>query len=178
MKIKKAIDIENIQVKLVSNKKGYNQVDKRLVNKYKEMWEIPDDICEMLKYFTGELPPYIKGTKSLKRMFITEFEEEQQIKIINWITSKKVLIVSDILKGRGEFCAEWILVAQKINCENKWVLKNINEVLQHYSQGEVKISPRGSIKIGKITMQRKGYDNGRPTGNMLQFKIDPTELIT
>ncbi|WP_420323777.1 hypothetical protein [Mesomycoplasma ovipneumoniae] len=29
----------------------------------------------------------------------------------------------------------------------------------------------------KFTIQRKGGDNGRPTTNMLQFKIDPTELF-
>jgi hypothetical protein len=59
----------------------------------------------------------------------------------------------------------------------KWVLKPINEVLNFFGNGEVKISPRGSISIGRITMQRKGGDNGRPSANMLQFKIDPTKLL-
>ncbi|WJS89371.1 hypothetical protein NEE10_06885 [Glaesserella parasuis] len=59
----------------------------------------------------------------------------------------------------------------------RWVLKNINDVLQHYGQGDISISPRGSIKFGRITIQRKGGDNGRDTANMLQFKIDPTELF-
>ena len=39
------------------------------------------------------------------------------------------------------------------------------------------MTPRGSIKIGKVTVQRKGGDNGRETANMLQFKLDPTELF-
>lgn len=39
------------------------------------------------------------------------------------------------------------------------------------------MSPRGSICIGKVTIQRKGGDNGRETANMLQFKLDPTELF-
>lgn len=56
-------------------------------------------------------------------------------------------------------------------------LKNTNEVIQHYSFGNVELSPRGSIKIGKITMQRKGGDGGRETANMLQFKINPAELF-
>ncbi len=34
-----------------------------------------------------------------------------------------------------------------------------------------------SLKIGSITMQRKGGDAGRPTSNMLQFKIKPCELF-
>ena len=39
------------------------------------------------------------------------------------------------------------------------------------------MTPRGSLKIGRITVQRKGGDNGRKTANMLQFKIDPTEIF-
>jgi hypothetical protein len=37
---KKAISAENISIKLVSNPTGYNQVDKRWTNTYKEMWNI------------------------------------------------------------------------------------------------------------------------------------------
>lgn len=39
------------------------------------------------------------------------------------------------------------------------------------------MTPRGSLKIGRITVQRKGGDNGRKTANMLQFKINPTEIF-
>jgi hypothetical protein len=54
----------------------------------------------------------------------------------------------------------------------------MDEVLQKMGlDGDVKISPRGSLYIGKITMQRKGGDRGRPTANMLQFKINPIDLL-
>ena len=49
--------------------------------------------------------------------------------------------------------------------------------MNYYSQGGVSITSSGNIRIGKITIQRKGGDNGRPTANMLQFKLDPTELF-
>ena len=69
-------------------------------------------------------------------------------------------------------------MAQKVKTNARWVLKNINEVLNYYfADGIVKISPKGSINIGKILMQRKGGDGGRATANMLQFKIDPTDLF-
>lgn len=171
-----AVDIRNIQLKLVSNKKGFNQIDKRWVKNYQEMWRFDNDMCKLLQYFTGELPPY-KLSRNKKRMFITEFNKEEQQLILNWFTENKILVLSDILRGRGEFTAEWVLVAQKIQNNARWVLKNINQVLQHYGQGDVEISPRGSIKLGRVTIQRKGGDNGRPTANMLQFKIDPTELF-
>lgn len=177
IKLKNALDIENIQVKLVSNKKGFNQIDKRWLRSYNELWNIPDDVYRLLQYFTGELQPYRKGTRDSRRMFLSEFTEEERNRVLNWFEENKMLIVSDILRGRGEFSAEWVLVAQKVESNARWVLKNINEVMQYYSQGAVEMSPRGSINLGRITVQRKGGDGGRDTANMLQFKIDPTELF-
>ncbi len=45
---------EGISIKLVSNPKGFNQIDKRWVADYAEMWEIPADVLESLRYFVGE----------------------------------------------------------------------------------------------------------------------------
>jgi len=72
-----------------------------------------------------------------------------------------------------------MLVILKLkNAESiKWALEPINKVLNHFGNGEVRMTPRGSFKIGNITVQRKGGDNGRETANMLQFKINPAELI-
>jgi hypothetical protein len=75
IKLKKAIDVENIQVKLVSNSKGYNQIDKRWVDKYAEMWDIPKNIVSILRRYTGEEKPTIKSPKDNRRMFATEFTE-------------------------------------------------------------------------------------------------------
>ena len=177
VKLKSAIDTENIQVKLVSNKKGFNQVDKRWLSHYKEMWNIPEDIYTLLQYYTGEIKPYKQNVRDARRMFIDEFTKKEQESLLNWFSNNKTLILSDIIKGRGKFSAEWILVAQKIDNNARWVLVNINLALQHYSTGVVKISPRGSIYIGNVTMQRKGGDGGRKTANMLQFKLDPSQLF-
>lgn len=70
-----------------------------------------------------------------------------------------------------------MLVAQKIDNKARWVLKPMNYCLNFFGNGEIVISARGTFKIGKITMQRKGGDGGRPTANMLQFKINPAELF-
>jgi len=59
----------------------------------------------------------------------------------------------------------------------KWALEPINKVLNHFGNGEISITSKGSFKIGSITIQRKGGDNGRETANMLQFKINPAELV-
>ena len=177
VKFKSVIDTENIQVKLVSNLKGFNQIDKRWLSHYKDMWNIPDDIYKLLQYYTGELKPYRQNIRDSRRMFMDEFTIDEQESVLQWLSNNKTLILSDIIKGRGQFSAEWVLVAQKIKNNARWVLVNINQALQYYSLGDVRISPRGSIYIGNVTMQRKGGDGGRDTANMLQFKLDPTLLF-
>jgi hypothetical protein len=180
IKLKNLIDVENLQVKLVSNPKGFNQIDKRWIDKYVEMWSIPLEIVEILKRYTGENKPTISSPKDKRRMFANEFTEEEQIIALNWLENNKTLIISDILRGRGKFSAEWILVVlkpNKINKNSSWTLKPMNVAVNHFSQGNVIITKRGNFTIGKITMQRKGGDGGRITANMLQFKINPAELF-
>ncbi|MDQ3635602.1 MAG: type II restriction endonuclease [Acidobacteriota bacterium] len=177
IKLKEAIYIQNLQVKLESNPKGFNQIDKRWVDRYVEMWEIPGEIIDILKRYTGETKPNIKILKDKRRMFANEFEEYEQLSVLRWITENKSLIMADILKGRGQFSAEWMLVAQKIKSNARWVLKPMNFGLNFFGNGKIEITKRGNFKIGKITMQRKGGDGGRKTANMLQFKINPAELF-
>jgi hypothetical protein len=177
VKLKEAIDVENLQVKLVSNPKGFNQIDKRWVNTYKEMWTIPSSIETLLKKYTGELTPTILNPKDKRRMFANEFSEDEQASIVKWLEDNKTLIISDILKGRGKFAAEWMLVAQKVASSARWILKPMNFCVNFFGNEPVEITNRGNFKIGKITMQRKGGDGGRKTAQMLQFKINPAELF-
>lgn len=177
IKLKDEIDCQNLQVKLVSNPQGFNQIDKRWVKNYVELWNIDDETIRLLKLFTGELDPYVKDPRDPRRMFADEFIEEDIEKLLNFLKKNKTLIITDILKGRGKFSAEWMLVILKNgDDEIRWALKPMNYVLNFYD-GEVGITPRGSFKIGKITIQRKGGDGGRPTANMLQFKINPALLV-
>ena len=177
IKLKKVLDVQNLQVKLVSNSQGFNQIDKRWVDKYIELWNIPSKISTLLKKYTGEIKPTIDYTEDNRRMFADEFTKLEQKQLLEWLNKNKSLIVSDILKGRGQFAAEWMLVAQKIETNSRWILKPMNFCLNHFGNGEIEITNRGNIKIGRITMQRKGGDGGRPTANMLQFKINPAELF-
>ncbi len=177
IKLKKAIDVENLQVKLVSNLKGFNQIDKRRVDKYTEIWNIPLQVISILKRYTGEEKPTINKPKDKRRMFANEFSETEQEVILNWLKNNQSLIVSDILKGQGKFAAEWMLVAQKVEKNARWILKPMNFCMNYFGNGEIEITNRGNFKIGRITMQRKGGDGGRDTAKMLQFKINPAELF-
>ncbi len=175
--LKKAISAENLSVKLVSNPQGFNQIDKRWVDNYKKMWNIPDEIVNLLKLYTGEIKPSKAGLRDKRRMFFDEMSVTKQEKILEFFKKNKILIISDILKGRGKFSAGWMLVVLRVNSEVRWVLKTINEAMNKFGEGDVRFTNRGSMKIGRITMQRKGGDAGRDTSKMLQFKINPVELF-
>lgn len=177
IKLKSQEDLQNLQVKLVSNPQGFNQIDKRWVDKYVELWNIPGDITKILKSFTGEMTPTGKKLKDPRRMLLSEMDKNDQGKIIKFFEDNKILIVSDLLKGRGEFSADWVLVILKVSGESTWVLKSINEAMNIFGGGNIRITNQGSLKIGKIGMQRKGGDNGRESAKMLQFKINPVDLF-
>ena len=177
IKLKSQEDLQNLQVKLVSNPQGFNQIDKRWIDRYVKFWNIPEDITKILKLFTGEIKPTKRGLKDRRRTLLSEMDKSDQNKIVKFFEDNKILIVSDLLKGRGEFSADWVLVILKVNNKSTWTLKSINEVMNVYGGGDVRITPQGSLKIGKIGMQRKGGDAGRDTSKMLQFKINPVELF-
>lgn len=168
---------ENISVKLVSNPKGFNQVDKRWVDDYKVMWDIPEDVTDLLKRFTGETSSIQKGLRDSRRMFFSEMNPEEQSKILHFFQTHRAQIVQDILKGRGAYSASWMLVVLKTNSQIKWALKPLRKAIEIFGRGDVKFTERGSLNIGKVTMQRKGGDAGRDTAKMLQFKIDPVNLF-
>ena len=179
IKLKSVIECENLQVKLVSNGRGYNQIDKRRADTYQEMRNIPNDVLDILKRFCWELKPTINNPKDERRMFLHEFSQEEQIKVTNFFEENKMLIVSDIIKGNWPFSADWYLIINMIKDEdiyNRWVY-DINYVMNFFAKWDVQISSRWSLKIWSITLQRKGWDNWRKTANMLQFKLDPTKIL-
>ncbi len=175
--LKNVISAENLSIKLVSNPQGFNQIDKRWVDKYIELWSIPAGVAKTLKLFTGEIRPKASRLRDPRRMFLDEFGEAEKKELVKFFERNKMLVVSDIIKGRGRLSADWMLVALTLDGSTKWVLKSINHALNVFGRGEVCITPRGSLAIGKITMQRKGGDGGRDTAKMLQFKVNPVELF-
>lgn len=183
IKIGNILKIENISLKKANSDANYNQIDKRSVDEYKKMWNFCDEIAFWLKLFTGENKPELFNNKIRKinlkdkrRIFFNEMPKNIQEKIINFFENNRLLIVNDILKGRGGLSANWILITRFNKKENTttWILKDINTAINFFGGGEIKISPRGSLYIGRITLQRKG---GTPDPIKLQFKINPCELF-
>ena len=174
---KEIINLENISIKLVSNaKNGFNQVDKRYVIKYQIMWSIPKKVVYGLKLFTGEIKPTIDSTDP-RKLNLNEMSWDLSQAIVKFFEENKHLVISDIIKGNDRVYADWMLVSVKEENKQKWVLKNINQTINIFSRGNVRITSKGNLKIGEIGMQRKGGDGGRSTANMLQFKINPLILF-
>lgn len=162
--IDKIVKIENLSLKKANSDADYNQVDKRWVDSYKEVWKFDDEIAFGLKLFTGEVNPYSypevirnRTLRDKRRMFLDELPEGVRDRIITFFKENKILVVSDILKGRGGLSANWMLVTKynKNDDTTTWILKDINTVMNFFGSGEVKMSPKGSLYIGRITMQRK-----------------------
>lgn len=165
---------ENISAKKANKGAGFNQVDKRPVDSYVNMWNIPSDIAHNLKLFTGEIKHNLPNAKEDRRLYINELLANDIDKMLSFLNRNKTLIVTDIIKGRGAFAAEWMLVTEMSEDKEKYVLKDINSVCNFYAEGDVEVSPRGSLRIGRVTVQRKG---GTPDPTSLQFKINPLSLF-
>ena len=176
IKTKNSSKTEGISIKLVSSPNGFNQIDKRWLSHYAAMWKMPVDVQSAMKLFVGETPP-VKQGRSSGRMFLDELGTEAQTTVIKFFKSHKAEIVSDLFQGDGPHAAGWVMVAFKATSNTRWTLKRVEDVIRFYSDGPVTITSGGNLKIGRITMQRKGGDGGRDTAKMLQFKINPALLI-
>jgi hypothetical protein len=167
--------IENLSLKKANVGAGYNQVDKRPIDKYKFFWNIPSDICETLKLYTGETPPILGvELKDKRRMYLNELDQERVNTLMKFFSDNKVLIFNDVIRGRGALSADWMLVTRKNNNIIDWILKDINFVCNFFAQGDTIITKRGNLKIGRMTVQRKG---GTPDPTSLQFKLNPLDLF-
>lgn len=167
--------IENLSLKKANIGAGYNQVDKRPVDRYKFFWNIPESITNTLKLYTGEIkPPSGKKIRDSRRMFLNEIEQEKVDELLKFFSNNKTLIFNDVLRGRGALSADWILVTRKYKEKIDWILKDINSACNFFAQGKTEVSKRGNLKVGRMTVQRKG---GTPDPTSLQFKLNPLDLF-
>lgn len=157
---------ENISLKKVKKGVDYNQVDKRWVREYKTMWNLTDSMTKGLKMFTGD---------DYKRCYLSQLPNNLKSEIVEFFSKNKERVVRDLIKGVQKPQPNWIMATLK-NGKTEWILRDIESALKIFASGDVHITKKGNLLIGRIVMQRKGGDSGRPTANMLQFKIHPTDL--
>ena len=194
IKTKSGEKVEGISIKLVSSPTGFNQIDKRWLATYAKMWKMPIEVSTALKYFVGEIPPPVgpqaaslrvdqkrntqaSSLRSDKRMYLNELDSTLQKAVVDFFTTNKDEIVSDLFAGDGVHAAGWVMVAYKATDKPRWVIRSSADTIKFFSEGKVEITRTGNLKIGRVTMQRKGGDGGRETAKQLQFKINPVQLF-
>lgn len=193
VKTKRGERVEGISIKLVSNPNGFNQIDKRWLATYAKQWNMPAEVHEALKCFVGETPP-TKSSRDDARMFLNELDEKSQKAVVEFFAQHREVVVADLFRGDGAHASDWMMVTLKdcgsgrmlkglekdsvVNNRPQWTLYSTANVIRFYGEGEIRITSAGSLRIGRITMQRKGGDNGRESAKMLQFKINPAELFS
>lgn len=167
---------ERISIKLVSSANGFNQIDKRWLSSYADKWQMPPEVVNALKMYVGETPP-ATGSRDAERMYLDELDKKTQQAVVEFFTTHKHQIISDLVAGDGEHSADWIMVTFKATNEPQWIIRSSAVAIRFYSDGPVAITKAGNLKLGRITMQRKGGDNGRESAKMLQFKLNPMLLF-
>ncbi len=176
IKTESGTKIERISIKLVSSSTGFNQIDKRWLSTYAEMWNMPADVVAALQLFVGETPPH-PGSRDDRRMYLNELPVKTQQAVLDFFSTHKDEIVSDLLGGDGEHAAGWFMVTFKATKKPKWLIRSTKDAVKFFGEGDVVMTRAGNIKLGRIGVQRKGGDNGRDTAKMLQFKINPVQLF-
>jgi hypothetical protein len=166
-----------ISIKLVSSPNGFNQIDKRRLRQYAKMWNMPAEVATALRLFVGEDPPNAKSRRP-ERMFLTELEKEARDSVVSFFTANKQRIIADLIRGEGTNKADFFMVAWKPGTEKSYTIIRSDEAIRFFSEGTVEVTRSGNLKIGRVTMQRKGGDGGRETAKMLQFKLNPALLFT
>lgn len=167
---------EGISIKLVSSEQGFNQIDKRWLSQYKRLWGIPPPVEAALSLFLGERPPD-RPSRRPDRMFLDELNPAEQAAVIEFFENNRSRILNDIFAGSGPNRAQWILVARRTQKANEAGIFPIEKAIEFFGAGKIEITRGGSLRIGRITVQRKGGDAGRETARMLQFKINPALLL-
>ena len=97
-----------------------------------------------------------------------EFSEEERNGLLNELNSKKREFLNLIFKGEEEkYAPKWMVISHM----NEIKMVKIDDLIDEYVKQNFELTKKGSIKLGSITIQRKGGDNGRKTAQMLQVKI-------
>jgi len=193
---------QGISIKLFTA--GFNQIQRGWVDKYAELWNMPEFVKIALKKYTGEegYQPNDYMTKDElknlqekrkkcfskkeidtlqrhKKIRFTEFTKNEEKKIYDWFSKNKKMIITHLLQGKNnKIPPKWLLVVKHSNRKIiKTEIVSMKKAIEHYSKGDIFSTKKGVLTIGKVTAQRKSGDGGRKSGQQLQFKFDPEDVF-
>lgn len=151
-------------------------VDKRDVETYKSMWGFNNELELWLKLYTGKLNPMdftdkigISKFRHQNRLSFDEMPKNIQDSFIQFFNNNRIIIASDLLKGRGGLSANWVICLLENSNEKKTIFLDINKVMNHFGAGEISTTESGALTIGGLVMEASEDKN-------LQFLISPQKL--
>jgi hypothetical protein len=163
-------------------KANFNQVECHSVLDYQEALGFDDEVCLWLRLFTGavtetELEMWTNGLTvdgKRGRVIFHQFPSDKKEKILSFLESKKRQIISDAVRGRGPLCADFVMVTHQTESETRAHVSPVEAVIDHLSVGNAEASHKSSIRLGGLTIQRRG---GTPNPSFLQLKMKPRDLF-
>ena len=189
-----------ISVKEFDVKADYNHVERNYVDFYSQKWSMPRDVYVGLKRFVGEVdkrgnPVQVEAIEKearrsgmtpgklskKRRTFINRLPKPTQNTIKEFFNSNKRKILKDILIADEDIA--FFIIIKREDAKAYYYIVPTKDMLDTYDSGDVSITPRGSLQMGKIIIQRKSGDHQTPSGwadrsaSQLQFKIRPSECI-
>jgi len=188
-----------ISVKEFDIRADYNHIERNFVDIYAQRWNMPSDVYETLKLYVGEVDQNGKpisienlereaeqlntspGRLSKQRRKLLNQMDEQKIKALKkFFEENKRKILEDAFLGKEDI--KFFIIAKKEEKVCYYILP-AEKVLSVYESGGIEITRRGNLKVGEVTLQRKGGDHRTAHGwrdrsaSQLQFKIRPSLCI-
>jgi hypothetical protein len=170
-----------ISLKSYKIKAPFNQLERGEVDRYTTQWKLSSTVSEGLKYFCGRFKPY-QGInlrdKKKRRMYMDELDITFRNSILEFFTAQKYQVISELIRGRNQLYPPDFFMVYDYN-NNFARIVPIEDTIRVFALGEVLVTKRGNIQISNsITLQRKGGDKGKDSANQLQFKMNPSIVMT
>ncbi len=127
---------------------------------------------------------HVDKSKDLKKLCNSNYSQETLDNFFNLLNKNKKLILKYAFYGlSSEIQPEYLFGVEydENNKRNKLVLFKIKDVIKYLKKFNFKISKEKTVislgESGTISIQRKGGDCGKKSGNQLQFKLILSKLI-
>ena len=189
-----------ISVKEFDVRADYNHIERNFVDIYAQRWKMPSDVYEALKLYVGEVdqngnPISIEnlereaehlntspGRLSKRRRKLLNQMDKQKIEAIKkFFKENKQKILKEAFLGEEDI--KFFIIAKRDAGKVCYYILPAEKVLSVYESGGIEITRRGNLKVGEVTLQRKGGDHRTARGwrnrsaSQLQFKIRPSLCI-
>lgn len=152
---------------------AFNQVTRMRMDRFVDEFQVPSWVRSILKRYTEKRWKLLPGGRRYKK---TELD-----RLLVYLNSNKKRFTKAAFEGnKNAQQADWLMLHQRaeINWEahvGQFKLSHLilmRKLVKLLSKEKVILNQRGTICFGcGVTLQRKGGDRGKRSGNDLQFKL-------